>query len=301
MNFSLAHFSDVHLGPLPKGVLLQKPAFKKFVGALSWHLNRKHLYLPEIAARIRADVLASNPDHIAFTGDLVNISAEAEFDQAAAWLSNVGPPDFVSYTPGNHDAYVDVPWHLGLGLFAGYMTNENAKDASLPFIRLRRNVALIGVNAACPQSIFTAGGTVGALQLAKLSENLKTLHERGFYRVVMIHHPPMPGISHPQRALADVGKICAVLQNEGAELVIHGHNHTRSLNFIEAKSGKIPVVGVPSASMSGTRGHDVAAWNLYEIDRVRGKWQTSIMTRSWNNSEKTMTQSAYFQLEHQTS
>ncbi len=291
----------MHLGPLPKGALLRKPAFKKFIGALSWHFSRKHLYLPEIAAQVLADILASNPDHVAFTGDLVNISAEAEFVQGAAWLSHVGPPDFLSYTPGNHDAYVDVPKHLGLGLFAAYMTNENAKDESLPFIRLRRNVALIGINAACPQSIFRAGGTVGELQLTKLAENLKALRARGFYRIVMIHHPPAPGISHPQRALSDVGKICAVLQNEGAELVIHGHNHTRSLNFIDAKSGKIPVVGVPSASMSASRGHDVAAWNLYQIDRVRGKWQTNVTTRSWNNSEKTMTQSAQFQLEHQTS
>jgi 3',5'-cyclic AMP phosphodiesterase CpdA len=297
VTFSLAHFSDVHLGPLPKGALLQRPALKKFIGALSWHMSRKYLHLPDIAAHLRADVLAAKPDHIAFTGDLVNISADPEFSQGAAWLSQMGSPDFVSYTPGNHDAYVTVPWNDGLGKFARYMTNENPKDQSLPFIRLRRNIALIGINAACPQSLFKAGGTVGVTQLEKLATHLKLLHERGFYRVVMIHHPPALGLSNPLRELSDVAEIQSVLEKEGAELVIHGHNHKRSLNFIEAKIGRIPVIGVPSASMKESRGHDVAAWNLYEIDRVKGKWQTRVTIRGWNSQNNSMAQSYQIQLE----
>jgi 3',5'-cyclic AMP phosphodiesterase CpdA len=301
VKFSLAHFSDVHLGPLPKGSLRHKPAFKKYIGALSWHLSRKYLHLPEIAAHLRADVIAAKPDHIAFTGDLVNISAEPEFTQGAEWLSHVGAPEFVSYTPGNHDAYVAVPWSDGLGKFANYMTNENAKDKSLPFIRLRRNIALIGINAACPQSLLKAGGTVGPAQLEKLTANLKSLRERGFYRLIMIHHPPVPGLSNSMRELSDVTEIQSVLQNEGAELVIHGHNHAKSLNYIEAKSGRIPVIGVPSASMKESHGHDVAAWNLYEIDRVKGQWQTRVTIRSWNSKNNSMVQSDQFQLEQRSS
>jgi 3',5'-cyclic AMP phosphodiesterase CpdA len=286
--FSLAHFSDVHLGPLPKGALLHQPAMKKFIGALSWKLTRQRLHLPEIAAALRADISAAKPDHIAFTGDLLNISAHQEFERGVEWVRQLGSGDLVSYTPGNHDAYVPTLWPNGLGKFAAHMTNENPKDTSFPFIRLRRNVALIGVNGARPQSLFRAGGTVGTEQRLKLSANLKSLRERGFYRVVMIHHPPLPGLTHPRRALSDAADLQEILETEGAELVIHGHNHERSLNFLKSKFGTVPVIGVPSASMTTSAHHDVAAWNLYEIDRVKGNWQTRMTIRKWNSATKTM-------------
>ena len=52
------------------------------------------------------DLQAQRPDHIAVTGDLVNISLVAEFAPARAWLESVGTPDHVTVVPGNHDAYV---------------------------------------------------------------------------------------------------------------------------------------------------------------------------------------------------
>lgn len=288
MKFSLAHFSDVHLGPLPRAALTHHPAFKKVIGAASWHFNRRFAHLPKIAENVRADILAARPDHIAFTGDLVNISAHQEFNNGQDWLKPFGAPDSLSYTPGNHDAYVPVPWDQGLGQFAPFMTNENPKDLTFPFIRLRRNIALIGLNGACPQSIFRAGGTIGAAQLAKLAKNLKALKDRGFYRAVMIHHPPAPGLTHPVRSLSDAAALQSILEHEGAELVIHGHNHTRSLSYLEGKSGRIPVVGVPSASMKPSARHPGAAWNLYEIERVKSQWQTNMKIRQWDASSNSM-------------
>lgn len=263
-------------------------AMKKLVGAASWHLTRRFAHQPKIANALRADILASKPDHVAFTGDLVNISAWQEFDAGLAWLQQLGSPDFISYTPGNHDAYVPLLWDHGLGKFSPYMSNENPKDTTFPFIRLRRNVALIGVNAACPQNLLRAGGTVGRSQRVKLQETLKSLHQRGFYRAVMIHHPPAPGLAHAQRSLSDAAEMYTLLQSEGAELVIHGHNHVRSLSHIESKTGRIPIVGVPSASMKPLSRHDVAAWNMYEIERLKGQWQTRVHIRQWSESSQSM-------------
>ena len=161
MGFKLAHFSDVHLGPLPDGAVFSNFSPKRLIGALSWTFDRRKKHLPEIAAALVEDIKNTKPDHVAFTGDLVNIAAIAEFEQAARWLQKIGPADWLSFTPGNHDAYVKVPWGKSLGLLENYMSSDMKQDQRFPFVRLRRNIALIGVNGAIPQSLSRAGGTVG--------------------------------------------------------------------------------------------------------------------------------------------
>lgn len=270
---------------------------KKLMGAMSWHFNRKYHQLPTIAGALRTDIIAANVDHVAFTGDIVNISGRQEFDQGLKWLSAMGSPDFISYTPGNHDAYVDVPWVNGIGKFASYMSSENSRDQTFPFIRLRRNIALFGLNGACPQNILSAGGTIGPRQLKKLAESLELFKQRGFYRVVMVHHPAAPDLAHNRRALSDVDALSDVLKAHGAELVIHGHNHKSSLHYTEGKTERIPIIGVPSASMRPSLKYEAAAWNRYEIERIRGQWQTRVFVRQWDAQLETMRDADNFLLE----
>lgn len=296
MNFSLAHLSDLHLGPLPKGATFEKFALKRVIGGLSWSLNRSRVHRLEIANALRSDIVSAHPSHVAFTGDLVNIAAEAEFIQGLKWLQDFGKGDWISFTPGNHDAYVPIPWEKSLGRFSEYMTSDMHLDAAFPFIRLRRNVALIGLNSASRQSLFRAGGDVGAAQRNRLAECLRDLGKRGFYRVVMIHHPPAINISHRLRALSDARETQAILSEEGAELVLHGHNHVRSLTLLDGKGGKIPVIGVPSASMAIAKRHDAAAWNLFVVSRTKGQWQTQVSVRQWNPHTKMMVDGENFAL-----
>ncbi len=296
MKFSLAHFSDVHLGPLPKGATFSNFAAKRFIGAQSWTFKRKKIHQPAIALALVEDIKNDHPDHVAFTGDAVNIAALAEFPVAAAWIENIGPADWVSYVPGNHDAYVGVPWEKSLGLFEKYMSGDMRQEHRFPYIRLRRNIALIGVNGATPQSWFRAGGQVGLAQRERLQDKLKTLRERGFYRAVMIHHPPAPGIASPRRSLSDAAELKTILEQEGADLVMHGHNHTQTLNWLDSKHGPVPIVGVPSASMIDDGLHQAASWNKYEIDRAKGKWQTHVTIRQWQGKEKSFKTTAEFRL-----
>src|SRR5690349_18681214 len=103
--FTLAHLSDPHLVPLPQA----RPgelASKRLIGYLHWHRKRGRLYRPEMLADLVAAVHAARPDHIAVTGDLVNIALPAEIALARAWLEGLGDPEHVSLVPGNHDAYV---------------------------------------------------------------------------------------------------------------------------------------------------------------------------------------------------
>jgi 3',5'-cyclic AMP phosphodiesterase CpdA len=109
--FTLAHLSDPHLAPLPKPRLIEL-AGKRALGYVNWTRNRHKYQRREVLDALVADMRAQAPDHIAVTGDLVNLALEAEFAPALAWLESVGPPDRVTAIPGNHDAYVSATRHL---------------------------------------------------------------------------------------------------------------------------------------------------------------------------------------------
>ncbi len=285
MAFTFAHFSDVHLGPMPPGAVWQDFAFKRVLGGLSWALRRRAIHSPAVAEALVADIQAHNPDHIAFTGDLINIAAKPEFPRGARWLAKVGSVDAVSFVPGNHDAYVHVTDHDGLRHFSDYMAGdlkrpEGSDGKVFPFVRLRRNVAFIGLDTARPQSLWRAGGTLGDTQLNMLGVQLRDLKARGFYRVVMLHHPPLPGLAVARKALTDAAALQSVLKAEGAELVLHGHNHRRMFNTFAWEGGVAAVNGVPSASSTGHGAHEAAEWHHYSVDRSKAQWRTTLTVRA---------------------
>ena len=76
--FTLAHLSDPHLAPLPKPRLVEL-AGKRVLGYVNWTRNRHKYQRREVLDALVADVRAQTPDHIAVTGDLVNLALEAEF------------------------------------------------------------------------------------------------------------------------------------------------------------------------------------------------------------------------------
>jgi len=303
--FSLAHLSDLHLGPLPPGAARRHFALKRSIGTFNWRMNRHRLHEPAVAEAVADDVLEAAPDHVAVTGDIVNVAAHAEFPAARAWLQSLGDPAWVSFVPGNHDTYVRCDWQHGLQHLAEYMTGDmrvsdtqtNAQIAApFPFVRLRRNIALIGLSSAVPQPLHRAAGRLGKVQLKALALLLADLRERGYARIVMIHHPPLPGLATPRKALEDAGPLRDILVSEGAELVLHGHNHEQMLNSLDSRSGRIHVLGVPSASMGRQQHHPPAAWNLYRIARQGGRWHTQVTTRSWNPEQRHLETAAQFAL-----
>jgi len=302
--FTLAHITDPHLAPLPSPHLSELLC-KRVVGFLSWHFRRKHIHQPTVLAAVVADVAAHAPDHIALTGDLANISLAAEFARARAWLDGVGPPTHITVVPGNHDAYVAVPWEEGLAHWADYMTGDMrvagtaqgmAAPRGFPFVRQRRNVALIGLSSAVPAGWRRASGRLGTRQIETLAGILADLRQRGFCRIVLIHHPPLPGLAEPRKALEDAEALKAVLQREGAELVLHGHNHRHMRTLLESRHGPVPVIGAPSASALA-RGHkSAAAWYLYRIRRQAGIWRIKVSVRSWDEATGTMVDNSRFQV-----
>jgi 3',5'-cyclic AMP phosphodiesterase CpdA len=287
VSFTLAHLSDAHLSGLRKREILSHFKGKRMIGAVSWFANRKRQHKLDIANAVRDSILSTHVDHVALTGDLVNVAAWNEFPAAAKWVESFGAEDRLSFVPGNHDTYVSVPWEKGLNNLTPWMKPDrheaNTEATLFPYVRMRRTVALIGLNSGRPQNYFSAAGTLGEQQLRDLQHILAMLGQQGFYRVVMIHHPPLPGLAKTRKALTDSAQLKQVLADEGCELVLHGHNHLFMLNWLNTKAGPTPIIGAPSASLRGDKKHDPAGWNHFHIRRLQGKWSTELTRYNWSN------------------
>src|ERR1700693_5994527 len=123
--FTLAHLSDPHLPPLP-AARLRDLAGKRVLGYLNWKRNRRKFHRRDVLDALVSDIRAQAPDHIAVTGDLVNLALEAEFAPARAWLESVGAPDRVTVIPGNHDAYVRATQHRFAETWRSYLSGDDA-------------------------------------------------------------------------------------------------------------------------------------------------------------------------------
>lgn len=256
---------------------------KRLFGFLNWHLRRKSIHQRPVFDALVADLQAQGADHLAVTGDLINISLPAEFEAARRWLGQMGPADKVSVVPGNHDAYVRVPPDEGLGRWRDNMTSDPewrpVGDTMFPFVRTVGDVALIGLCTAMPTPPFSAAGKLGPAQLEALATCLHRLRDKGSFRVVLVHHPPLPGLTSPRRALGDADRLRDVLTREGAELVLYGHNHVQRIDRVESLHGPVPIVAPPSASAGrGPPGH-LARYNLFRIERLGGAWRLEMIGR----------------------
>lgn len=264
--FTLAHFSDVHLSPIT-GFGPRYWNAKRTLGFLNWQRGRKHVHERSVADRLMADAIALRTDHIAITGDLINLGLPLEYEAALSWLEALGSPDTVTVVPGNHDVYTRLAGHPGIARWAAYMGSEE-QSLAFPFVRRVGPLALIGLNSAIETPPFVAAGRLGAHQIEVAGEMLERLADEDVIRVVLIHHPPLPGLASARRALADAAQFARVLERAGAELVLYGHNHRERLNWhVQAEGAAgvqpIPVIGVPSASAA--RAHKDEPLGRYNI------------------------------------
>jgi 3',5'-cyclic AMP phosphodiesterase CpdA len=218
--FRLAHISDVHLGPLPH-FRRRDLMTKRITGYINWRRNRAKSLGNAVLAAVIDDLHVSAPDHIAMTGDLVNLSLDAELPAARLWMEALGEPKNVSYVPGNHDAYV---------MGALQKTSQNLRDfigdapePSFPSLRVRGDIALIGVNSARATPVFIAAGHVSDRQMQALKNVLEETGKQGLCRVVMIHHPPVRGAASRAKRLYGIRKFQRVVKEAGAELVARAY------------------------------------------------------------------------------
>lgn len=273
--FVLTHLSDLHLASRPR---LAELIGKRGLGFINWQRKRKYIHRPEIADAIVRDLKGLAPDHIAMTGDLVNLSLDDEYRRARAWLDALGPPHDVTVVPGNHDVYVRAVVPSPAAHWGDYMRGDDGREG-FPFVRRRGDVALIALSTAIPTGPFMATGRLGERQLAELADTLDKT--RGLFRIVMIHHPPLSPAKRYLRRLTDAAGLRRVLAEHGAELLVHGHDHRRALVWLNGPDGsKIPAAGVPSVSARAPHGdEDGAGYTIFRIDGGKGAWRCEMIAR----------------------
>ena len=271
-TITIAHLTDVHLGPIA-GFKPRYWNLKRLTGYINWQRKRRDAYQREVLDRLMQDLQAQRPDHIAVTGDLANIGLPQELINAQRWLESVGAPHQVTVIPGNHDIYSGMRGDPGTLRWQAYMSSDAqgaelaGKAAAFPFVRMLGRVALIGLNSATETAPLMAWGRVGRAQLDRVARVLDRLGQEDVFRLVLIHHPPLPGQASRTRGLRDAAALEQVLTRHGAELVIHGHNHHNMLAWRRAPSGAVPVVGAPSASLGRRHKNEpLARYNLYRVD-----------------------------------
>jgi 3',5'-cyclic AMP phosphodiesterase CpdA len=287
--FTLAHLSDPHVSPLPRPRLAELVG-KRATGFLSWTFRRNAIHGGPVLERLTADLRETAPDHIVVTGDIINISLPGEYTQAEAWLRSLGSPDRVTVIPGNHDAYVVTKWPESIGLWAAYMAGSSSgapdretaacSNEDFPFVRIRGPLAIVGVTTACPMPPFSAAGRIGQQQLERLKPTLEQLGRRGLFRVVLVHHPPFDSRDQWRKGLHDSAAFRAVIEEAGAELILHGHTHRSGLAKLPTPDGFAPVIGVPSASAMyehDGRGH--GQYHLYRVQRDGNGWSIDVEVR----------------------
>lgn len=151
--FRLAHISDVHLGPLPALTFVELFS-KRITGFVNWHRNRRRHLFTNTLDLVLDDIERKAPDHLAITGDLVNLASRLEIAAVRHWLAEAGQPENVSVVPGNHDAYVRGAYEKSTRAWYPYMRGDAApvewqEDMHVfPYLRVRGPVAIIGCSTA---------------------------------------------------------------------------------------------------------------------------------------------------------
>ncbi len=288
-TLDFAHFSDLHL-PMrladhwPVGAMLTKRLFSM----LSWQGSRRFIHDPAITRHLVDDIHDKGIDLLAVTGDLINLSLEGEYVRAAHWLAQTGSPHNLMLVPGNHDLLRDTPkTRAGLTLWNAYMRGSDPQErpTQWPVLWRKGRAAFIGISTAMQSPVGQCGGRIGPAQLAGLQTMLEDAARQNLCRVVLIHHPPLPSLG-PTRGLDDADAFAAIINACGAELIVHGHIHTTSMDSLAGPAGPVPVIGVASASARPGRKSKPSQWHHYRICRDGALWRIELRPMLWQGNDR---------------
>ena len=280
----LIHLTDPHLTTLD-GWRPGLKAGKRWFSWLSWQTRRRHRHRPARLAALTRHLQAADPDVWAISGDLCQIGLEQEVHEAATWLHALAPADRVLLVPGNHDVFAPDSADSVIRHWSRWLHVDPAAP-EWPVVRTFNDVTLIGLNSAVVTPVLKAGGKLGTEMRTRLDQVLES--SRGTCRVVLIHHPPLPGCCKPRKALQDDRELVRVLQRRGAGLVLHGHlHHNREYRLNSGEDSEIAVLCTTSASAAGNQG--AAAARIFDIEPASGGYRIEMRLEALDASNRVHT------------
>ncbi len=280
MAFRFLHTTDIHFLDL-EGVAPWRFVGKRTTGALNLWLHRRREHDVVMFDRMAELVPSLHLHRVVVTGDLTNLALEPEFELSRRKLEALPVP--VTVIPGNHDTYTRGSARAErFEVYLGHlMDGERLDGERYPFMERHEGVALIGMSTAVPTPPFDATGRCGEGQLARLGRLLEAAAREKLARVVLIHHPPVAGVSKRSKMLLDLEAFGRVIAEHGAELVLHGHEHRRLETRLPGPHGDVPVHGLSSATSLSAKPRREASFSIYEVS-------PSGVTRdlyTWNGNE----------------
>jgi 3',5'-cyclic AMP phosphodiesterase CpdA len=274
---TLAHLSDIHLAPLP-AVRPLELANKRITGYINWRLRRQSGLGGSGLSALVSHLHEQAPDFTCITGDLVNLGLDDEIATALGWLKGIGPPDRVCVSPGNHDAYLPGTLTRACAAWRDYVSGETIDEHLFPFVRRIGEVAIVSCSSAIATPPFISAGRFDAGQAERLARILALLRDGGYFRVVMIHHPPTIEGDKFRSGLWGAKLFRDVIAENGAEIILHGHTHRSTVQAIRGPSGDVPVIGVAAAgtAQDAKPSDDPARYNLFRIEKLGPSWTCSM-------------------------
>ena len=275
MAVTIAHISDLHLLKL-SGAGVLSFFNKRMVGGVNLLLNRAHHHRVDVVEQALRQLVEIAPDHLVVTGDVSNLSLDAEFALGVELLGAFGDASRVSVVPGNHDNYTyeaarqgRFDRHFEPWLRSAVQCSSN--ETLYPYVKLLDGVAIIGLSSSVPTPPPLATGRVSDRQLEGLIELLRHREVRSRFKLVLVHHPlglRRATLLRRLRRLSNAGALRRILMDEGADLLLHGHNHRSTFHRLEREGGSplfVCEAGSTSYAGQGKPGHS-GRFNLYTID-----------------------------------
>ena len=273
----IAHISDLHLLSTER-IPPRRLVGKRFSGWVNIRFRRGAIHKRPIAQAVAHAIRAQDVNHVVVTGDCTNLALESEFELVRSYLENdLGmPPEQVSLVPGNHDAYTRGAFKSRrFQCYLGeYITSDLPGGSGVPgigrfpYVRLRGDVAIIGLSTAVPRMPIVASGEIGAPQRMALHALLAHDEVKNRFPVILQHHPwhqPPTARKRFMQGLVDAEAQREVLRSVRRGLLLHGHLHRRVHRILKTEGGHIDEVGATSASLLHDDEHRMSGFNLYEI------------------------------------
>ena len=271
----IVHLTDPHLSSLDGERFLNLRG-KRWSGYLSWKKNRRKKFLPAVLDKLVDSVKAENADQILLTGDLIQIGLDSEITQATDWLSTLGPPEQVMLVPGNHDTYARGSTDAVFREWSEFLFHGNQRQSTesrneFPVLRKHGKISFIGLSTACVTPVFMATGTLGDAQLKCLAALLEQAAGEGQLVCLLIHHPPLPGMTKWRKALTDAQALHAVLERYPPPVILHGHLHHNR----EVQWGDSRIYCTTAASSASD-----ASYRVIDIEQRGDSWEFHMTLKS---------------------
>lgn len=271
----IAHISDLHVLALD-GVPFGRFMNKRISGWANLRLKRASAHRAGHLKAILAELSQEKFDHVVVTGDVTNLALESEFDLARDLIGEtIGlDPLRVTIVPGNHDLYTRGARDSRRfeRYFRAYLESDlpelavDVAGARFPVVKLRGDVAIVGLTSAVPRPPFVAAGEIGIVQARALARVLEHPEVRQRTLVLALHHPVVDDWSRTKRyveGLRDARTVLMLLDPLRKGLVLHGHLHRRVQR--DVGRGSMKQVGATSASLDHAAPDRMAGFNLYEL------------------------------------